>query len=55
MRLAPEHVQVLKTLCEHGNISRHAMKSIRGQVLQLKTFQEREAYLKKVIRGSVGV
>lgn len=48
--IAKEHIQVLDTLYKDGRISRQAMKSIRGQILLMRSFAEREAYLKKVIR-----
>ncbi len=53
IQISIEHTQVLKTLHDHGRISRQAMKSIRGQILQMKTYQEREEYLKKIIKRSV--
>ena len=53
-RIAQEHTEVLKTLHESGMISRQAMKSIRGQVISLKTHRERESYLKKIIKGHGG-
>ena len=43
------HIQVLDTLYKDGRISRQAMKSIRGQILSMKSFAEREQYLKKII------
>jgi|LSQX01.3.fsa_nt_gb hypothetical protein len=48
--IAKEHIQVLDTLYKDGRISRQAMKSIRGQILSMRSFAEREAYLKKIIR-----
>ena len=47
--IATEHKQVLKTLFDCGHLSRQAMKTIRGQVLKMQDYQERELYLKKVI------
>lgn len=41
----------MKTLNESGMITHHAMKSIRGQVIAMRTDQEREEYLKRLIRG----
>lgn len=52
MRLRIEHIQVLKTLYDSGQLSRQAMKSIRGQILSMKTHEEREQYLRKIIRRS---
>ena len=43
------HIQVLDTLYKDGRISRQAMKSIRGQILSMKSLAEREQYLKKII------
>ena len=50
MKIRTEHMQVLKTLYDTGAISRHAMKSIRGQVIAMQTHGEREEYLQKIIR-----
>ena len=52
MEVRQEHIQVLKTLYDSGQLSRHAMKSIRGQILRMETHKEREEYLKKIIRRS---
>jgi len=49
-----DHIQVLKTLYDNGNISRHQMKSIRGQIFKMG-WAEREAYLKKIIKRSITV
>ena len=43
------HIQVLDTLYKDGRISRQVMKSVRGQILRMKSFAEREQYLKKII------
>ncbi len=51
-KIAIEHVQVLKTLYDNGNISRQAMKSIRGQIINMRSHDERERYLQKIIRRS---
>jgi len=51
-KIAFEHEQVLKTLSESNLISRQAKKSIRGQILSLDTFEEREALLKTIIKNS---
>lgn len=48
------HIQVLQTLYFTGAITRQAMKSIRGQVIRMETFEEREAYLKKLIARTQG-
>lgn len=52
MEVRKEHIQVLKTLYNSGQLSRHAMKSIRGQVLSMQTHEEREFYLRKLIMRS---
>lgn len=49
--LNEEHIEVLKTLFNTGLITRQAMKTIRGQVLIMKTHEEREEYLRKVIKN----
>ncbi len=49
--IAKEHIQVLQTMYNCGKISRQAMKSIRGQIISMKTFSERETYLKKIIKS----
>lgn len=41
MKVDSNHLQVLKTLYDNGNISRHQMKSIRGQILKM-SWDERE-------------
>lgn len=51
-KMAFEHEQVLKTLSESGLISKQAKKSIRGQILGLESFEDREAYLKRIIKNS---
>ena len=47
-----DHMEVLITLREAGLISRDAMKTIRGQILGMKTDAEREQYLRRVIANS---
>jgi len=47
-----EHIQVLKTLYDSGSISRQAMKTIRGQIINMQSYDERESYLKKIIKRS---
>lgn len=54
MKVDSNHLQVLKILYDNGNISRHQMKSIRGQILKM-SWDEREAYLKKIIKRSMTV
>lgn len=46
-----EHIQVLKTLHDCGNITRQQMKSIRGQIITMRP-KDREEYLKKIIKRS---
>lgn len=43
------HIDVIRTLAKDRGWSKQKVKSIRGQVLSMKTFEEREAYLKKLI------
>lgn len=50
-----DHIQVLKTLYDNGNITRHQMKSIRGQIIKMKSWEERERYLKNIIKKSMTV
>ena len=50
-RIAAEHMQVLKTLHDCGNITRQQMKSIRGQIITMQP-KDREEYLKKIIKRS---
>lgn len=47
-----DHMQVLKTLYDAGQISRQAMKSIRGQILGMRNDREREDYLRLIIKRS---
>ena len=49
--IAIEHVQVIQTLLRDKLISKHAAKSIKGQILSLDTFEEREEYLRKLIKS----
>lgn len=51
-RVKKEHIQVLKTLYNDGRLTRQAMKSIRGQILNKGSDKEREEYLRKIIRRS---
>ena len=46
------HKQVLYTMRTAGIITKQAMKSIRGQLMDMSD-NDREEYLKKVIRNSV--
>lgn len=43
------HIEVIKTLAIDRGWSRQKLKSIRGQVLNIKSYKEREDYLKKII------
>ena len=54
MKVDRNHLQVLKTLYDNGNITRQQMKSIRGQILKM-SWDEREMYLKKIIKRSMTV
>jgi len=49
MKICINHIQVLQTLYVSGLITCQAMKSIRGQIISMKTFEAREAYLKTII------
>ena len=49
-QIHPEHLEVLQTLCEQGVITKWAMRSLRGQVISMKTHEEREIYLRKVVK-----
>ena len=51
MALRPEHLEVLQTLYEKGVITKWSLKSLRGQILSMKTHEERETYLRKVIKA----
>lgn len=53
-RIAIEHIQVLKTLRDAGNITKQQMKSIRGQIITMRP-KDREEYLKKIIKRSAYV
>lgn len=48
--IAWEHLDAIRTLGRSRGWSRQKMKSIRGQVLALPSYEEREAYLQKLIR-----
>ena len=50
MKVKPEHTDVLATLHKNGMLSRQAMKSIRGQIISMESDEQREEYLKKLIR-----
>lgn len=43
------HLQVLITLYEFGRINKHEMKVLRKKLFALKSFNERETFLKGVI------
>lgn len=43
------HIDVIRTLAKDRGWSKHKVKSIRGQIISMKTFEERERYLKKLI------
>ena len=46
-----EHIEVIKTLARDRNWSKHKLKSIRGQILRMDSYHEREEYLKKIIKS----
>ena len=45
------HIDVIRTLAKERNWTKQKVKSIRGQVLSMGTFDEREAYLQKIIKS----
>lgn len=45
------HIDVIRTLAKERNWTKQKVKSIRGQVLSMGTFEEREAYLQKIIKS----
>lgn len=47
------HIDVIRTLAKDRGWSKQKTKSIRGQVLAMKTFGERESYLKRLIAKGV--
>lgn len=49
-RIAPEHLDVIRTLAKDRGWTKQKTKSIRGQVISMQTAEEREAYLRKIIR-----
>lgn len=49
-KIASEHIEVIKTMLEAGMIGTQQAKTIRGQVLKLNTFAEREELLKGLIK-----
>lgn len=49
-KIAPEHVEVVKTMLDAGMIDTQTARTIRGNVLKMNTFAEREEYLKSVIK-----
>ena len=54
MKYEPSHhIDVIRTLAKDRNWSKHKVKSIRGQILNMGTGEERERYLKKLIASKV--
>lgn len=49
--ISKEHIDVIRTLGNDRGWSRQKIKSIRGQVISMRTDAEREAYLRKLIRA----
>lgn len=43
------HIDVIRTLGKDKGWSKHKIKSIKGQVLKLESFEEREKYLRRII------
>lgn len=50
-KIASEHIRVLQVLQNDRKWSRQKVKSIRGQILAMPTFAQREEYLKRIIKG----
>jgi hypothetical protein len=46
-----DHIEVLETMHKSGLLSRQAMKSVRGQIMNM-TDAQRETYLRRVISRS---
>lgn len=42
-------IDVIRTLAKDRGWSKHKTRSIKGQILSMNTFDEREKYLKKLI------
>ena len=49
-RIAPEHLDVIRTLAKDRGWTKQKTKSIRGQVISMQTAEEREKYLQKIIK-----
>lgn len=49
-RIAPEHLDVIRTLAKDRGWTKQKAKSIRGQVISMQTAEEREKYLQKIIK-----
>lgn len=49
-RIAPEHIDVIRTLAQDRGWTKQKQKSIRGQVIAMATAEEREQYLRTLIR-----
>ena len=48
--IAIEHEDVVRTLAKDRGWTKQKVKSIRGQLFSMSGFDEREEYLKKIIR-----
>lgn len=49
-RVEPEHIEVIKTMIDAGMIDTQTARTIRGNVLKMNTYAEREEYLKNMIQ-----
>lgn len=49
-KIAQEHMEVIKTMLDAGMIDKQTAQTVRGNVIKLATFDEREEYLKKTIQ-----
>lgn len=49
-KICSDHMAVTKTMFESQMINRHEMQTIRGQILKIDSFKEREEFLKKMIK-----
>ena len=49
-RIAPEHIDAIRTLAQARGWSRQKQKSIRGQIISMQTQEQREQYLRNLIR-----
>lgn len=48
--MTPEHARQIRALARDRGWSRHKVKSVRGQMIAMRTDEEREAYLRKIAK-----